>query len=323
MTAFTRRALTDSDAPAFVALSAAIFDADGGGHRADEGDFRRFLHHPLAAPGFEDFQGVFDGDRLAATARVARRELAEPVHWMAAEGGVHPDYRGRGIGTGLLRRQEELASRIHEHYFAGHPLELSVRVTEHNEGARELFANEGYQPIRWSFEMRRPADTPVQETEPPVGLELETYTATACEELRTAFNEAFRDHWRALPMSAADWEHWINQEKVRHDLSFLLRDAANGEIAGFVVASLSVPELKATGVRDLHLNLVGTRREYRGRGVAAVLIAHAVRQSRELGLETVTLNVDAENPTGALGVYQRAGFECERKELHYAKDLMP
>ncbi len=33
--------------------------------------------------------------------------------------------------------------------------------------------------------------------------------------------------------------------------------------------------------------------------------------------------MDAENPTGALGVYERSGFACVRKSAHYAKTLVP
>ena len=321
MSIFTQRPLTDADASAFAALTDATCEADESGYRADEATFRYHLNHPLAALGFEDFQGVFDGDRLVAMARCMRREAAEPVHWMQSDGGVHPDYRGRGIGTRLLRWQLELAPRIHEHYFPGQPLELSARLAGANTGAHELFANEGFAPIRWSFSMRRPADAPEPIAELPLGFELETYTPAVTEELRGAHDVIFLDHWRGMQWSAAAWEAWITQEKIRPDLSFLLRDAADGAIAGFVVCSHLAAEYRATGVRDLHLNMVGTRREHRGRGLASALIAHVVRESRKQGFETASLHVDAENPTGALGVYERSGFVTERKFVFYSREL--
>jgi len=319
MTAFTQRALTDSDAAAYVALTHAIADSGGGEFRVDVGRFRYHLHHPLRAPGFDDFQGVFDGDRLIAHVQVTRRDEADPVHWMQSDGGVHPEYLGRGIGTRLVRGQVETARRIHEHYFPGYPLELSARVLEENGAARELFANEGCGVDRWFFRMLRPAEAPEPRAVLPAGLELETYTDEVREELRLVHNETFLDHWHAVPHAAEDWAAFLAQDAVRRDLSFLLRDPANGAIAGYVLTSFATADFQATGLRDLHFNVIGTPRAYRGRGLASFLIAHTLLRSRAAGFETASLGVDAENPTGALGVYERAGFGCLRKTALYTR----
>lgn len=316
---FSQRPLTDADAPAFAALTDALNRADASNHRVDEAEFRYHLNHPLRANGYGDFQGVLDGDRLVAMAWVQRRDTAEPAHWMNSAGCVHPDYQGRGIGTRLLRWQAQLAPRIHEHYFPGAPLELAARLSGSNTAAHELFEHEGFTQIRWSFAMRRPADAPEPAAEPPQGLELETYTPAVADELRLAHNEIFRDHFRGTPWSAEAWRAWISLEKIRHDLSFLLRDPAAGVIAGFVVCSHVPAADPGSDSRDLHLDIVGTRREYRGRGVASGLIAHVVRASREQGFGTQSLGVDADSPTGAVGVYERGGFKAEREFVFYNK----
>lgn len=338
MNDFTQRPLTDADAPAYVALTNATADADRSSHRADEAAFRFALNHPLSArgEGFEDFQGVFDADRLVAMAWVQRRSTADSAHWMQSDGCVHPDYRGRGIGTRLVRWQKDLAPRIHEHFFPGRPLELSVRLSGTNTEAHELFANEAYTPIRWSFEMHRPADAPdpdpAADAELLGAFDLETYTPAVSEQLRVTHNETFRDHFRFTPWSAPAWQAWFAQDKVRHDLSFLLRDPATGAIAAYVICS-NVPSAGGTSSgpapasgsasadtaqdRDLHLNIVGTHPAYRGRGLATALIAHVIRTARKDGFTTQSLNVDAENSTGALGVYRRSGFAVVRKYATY------
>ena len=325
MTPFTQRALTDSDAPAFAALTNAVADAGGSDYRADETEFLFHLHHPDAAPEFEDFQGVFDGDRLIAEARVGRRTEADPVHWMVSNGSVHPEYHGRGIGTQLVRWQADCARRIHEHYFPGHAMDLSAYVVEHDKATQELLANEGYAPLRWSFTMRRPADAPPAEAELPAGLVLEACTSEPglVEELRVAHNEAFREHWRFVTHTAEDWSSWMTGAQRRLDLSYVLRDPADGQIAGYLISTFKEADAKADGVRDLHLSVIGTRGAYRGRGIASALIAHVVRASREQGYEGADLMVDAENPTGALGVYERSGFACVRKRAQYTRKLVP
>jgi len=42
-----------------------------------------------------------------------------------------------------------------------------------------------------------------------------------------------------------------------------------------------------------------------------------MRQYAEAGYDEASLDVDSENPTGALGVYQRAGFEVESRWTNY------
>jgi mycothiol synthase len=330
MNDFTQRPLTDADAPAYVALTNATADADRSSHRADEAAFRYALNHPFSSQGagFEDFQGVFAGDRLVAMAWVQRQAVADSAHWMNSDGCVHPDYRGRGIGTRLVRWQKDLAPRIHEHFFPEKPLELSVRLPGTNTAAQELFANEAYTPIRWGFEMHRPADAPdpAPDTELPQSLALETYTPAVTEELRLTHNKTFREHFRATPWPAQAWNAWITQEKIRPDLSFLLRDPATGAIGAYVICSYVPAESDSdaeaqtsaqTKERDLHLNIVGTHPDYRGRGLASALIAHVIRAARKEGFTTQSLGVDAENSTGALGVYERSGFVVARKYVTY------
>jgi GNAT superfamily N-acetyltransferase len=319
---FSQRALTEEDAAAYVAFAAAVGAADDDPTRLDETGFLELLRFPLAVRDLQDFTGWFDGERLAAAGWVARASAAQPVHWMRSQGAVHPDYRGLGLGTALIRWQQELAPKIHDRFFPGHRLELSVGAMGGNTAALELFAQEGFAPLRWYFEMLRPEDAPVAEDRAPEGLEFLPYTDAQCEELRLAHNEAFVDHFRATPHDRDFWNYWIGQEKIRKDLSFLLRDARTGELAGFLVSSASEAEFAATGVRDVHFNLIGTLSPFRRRGVASALIAHAVHASRRLGFQTATLGVDAENPTGALGVYEKAGFVCAHRHALYNKVLV-
>jgi len=321
------RPLTESDAQAFIALNDAICDADGNDERADEDGFRFLLTYPLHVPGHDGFQGVFDGERMVAFAWVQRRNGAEPAHWMRAGGGVHPGHRGRGLGTQLLRWEEDTALRIHECCFPEQPLELGVGVPEGNQGQRDLLENEGYAVDRWFFTMRRHEGVPVADAADvvaPAGLEFESYRDEVDEALLLTYNEVFVDHWQFTPSMAPTWEHKFRRNgHFRADLSFLLRDAKTGRIAGYLMASASGGgnAAKAAGAFDVHFDQIGTRREFRGRGVASALITRAVAQSVELGFRTASLGVDAENPSGALGVYERNGFVCVRRRIAYAKRL--
>ena len=50
------------------------------------------------------------------------------------------------------------------------------------------------------------------------------------------------------------------------------------------------------------------RREFRGRGIAQALLADAMRRFAAAGMEVASLDVDSENPTGALALYVKMGY---------------
>lgn len=318
---YRRRELTAADADAVVELFRVMHEADEDDQPFDEDDYRLALESPLRTPGIQDNIGVFDGEHLIAVAWVWRETVGDPAHWMHTEGGVHPGYRGRGIGTSLLHWQESVAPAIHDRHFPECRLELSVGALEHVRGARELFENEGYTPERWFFDMTRSENAPLDKLRIPEGLEIETLSEATRGPLRLVHNNAFLDHWRGTPFLEDEWEQWMVHGKVRPELSYILRDTVDGAVAGYVVSSYSEARYELTGVRDIHFDLIGTARAYRKRGVATALITHAVRESRKQGYQTASLGVDAENPSGALGVYERCGFVCDKKFVLYNKLL--
>jgi GNAT superfamily N-acetyltransferase len=61
---------------------------------------------------------------------------------------VHPGYRGRGIGTLLLRLVEERARKLVRNARSGSRATLCGTVTRLNEQAMRLFEREGYTAVR-------------------------------------------------------------------------------------------------------------------------------------------------------------------------------
>src|SRR6185437_5390212 len=66
----------------------------------------------------------YDGDLMVGYTTSMWRSSADPVHEMYQWGGVHPAYRGRGIGTGLLQWAEAAAVRLHLEHFPAKPASL-------------------------------------------------------------------------------------------------------------------------------------------------------------------------------------------------------
>jgi len=136
-----------------------------------------------------------------------------------------------------------------------------------------------------------------------------------------AEDEAFRDHWGHRPETDADRRRWLDDP--RQDLALWQVAYAGDEVAGVVFPLVDSAENERFGRRRAWLDSVSVRRPWRRRGVARALIVRALLALRERGLTSAVLGVDADNPTGALGLYETVGFRRERNAAAYRKPVGP
>jgi len=83
------------------------------------------------------------------------RSAAGTADEMRYYGGVHPGWRGRGIGGRLLDRAEAAAVPLHRERYPDLPLSLHGSCLAGNAAAAALYAAHGYQPVRWFHAMTR------------------------------------------------------------------------------------------------------------------------------------------------------------------------
>jgi mycothiol synthase len=174
--------------------------------------------------------------------------------------------------------------------------------------ARELFEERGYRVVRHSFRMRIELGAPVPAPEWPDGIELVPFERDRdARAVYDADTEAFEDHWEFVRTPYAEWAHWfLDGEAYDPALWFIARDG--DEIAGVALCRLHAGE---TGVG--YVNDLAVRRPWRRRGIALALLRHAFDEFRRRGCHAVTLGVDAENTTGAVRLYERAGMTPDRR----------
>ena len=80
-------------------------------------------------------------------------------------------------------------------------------------------------------------------------------------------------------------------------------------------------ENETLGQRRGWLDHVSVRRPWRRRGLASALIAESLRALADAGMTDAALGVDAENPSGALRVYENLGFRRTRTGVGYRKAM--
>jgi mycothiol synthase len=236
-------------------------------------------------------------------------------------GYVHPDWLRRGIGTALLARLEERAREIAVEQRTDHARLYGTWAGEHRAAKRALIGKHGYQAVRTFHEMRRDLAQPIEEVPFPEGIEVRPMSRDrdALRQLWRADVEAFRDHWGGFPDTEASFQMWLADEDFDPSLHVVAWDG--DEIAGASVNAIYRKDNAEFGRRHGWLDSVFVRRPWRRRGLAAAVVARSLVVLREAGMEHAMLGVDADNPTGAVGVYERAGFEVVKRAWGYRKPM--
>lgn len=231
-----------------------------------------------------------------------------------ADGYVHPDHSGVGIGTFLVRRSETRAQRHID--LAPPEAKVVIRnwVNAANPEAGDLLRGESYQPKRHFRRMGIDITDPPAAPDWPEGFDVRPSVAGQDEPAVFAvIQEAFRDHWSMGPTSYEDFLQRNAGEGYDPDLWFQVVDGASGEIAA--VASNRVYG-EAGWVRYL-----GVRAAWRRRGLGEALLRHTFGAFHRRGFRAVELGVDAENLTGATRLYERVGMKIVRTHSLYEKVL--
>jgi mycothiol synthase len=319
------RGLTPDDVPAWNRLLAAVEQADRTGEHYNEADLEEEMANPDIEIG-KDIVGAFDGDELMGYFLVYPRSATEGYHKVLLDGTVHPDRRGQGVGTELARAMHRRALEAHAERHPTLPALLTARGLADNEAQRDLMSGIGLTPERWSFVMRADLSTePAAPAMVPDGLQLLRYDSALDAAMREAHNAAFVDHPNFTPWSEAMWRQWVSDSRsFRPRLSFVVVEQARPEVVVAYVQSAEYDAYQAaTGRREAYVAKVGTRREHRGRGLAGLLLAHALGEYHAAGYDEASLDVDSKNPTGALGIYERAGFAVESRWADYEATIAP
>jgi len=314
------RALTKADIPQWHRLLADIERVDRTGEHYNEADLVEEMDNPDVVLG-KDMVAAFDGEEMVGYFCVYSRAPGESTHKVHLDGAVHPDRRGEGVGTVLADAMLSRAVQAHRETAPDVPALYLLSGGSDNTALAELMAGIGLTPDRWNFVMRAdltrvPGPAPI-----PDGLEIRQYGEGMATLMLETHNIVFRDHPNFTPWTDVMWRQWVTESRnFRPDLSFVVVDpTVPDQLAGYVQTNEYDAYYAATGRREAYVGKVGTRREYRGRGVATALLRHCLNAYREAGYDEASLDVDSANPTGALGVYERVGFEVEMTRTDYAK----
>lgn len=322
----TLRPLHGPNIPEHAALLAAVEEVDHTGEHYSEADLEEEYANPDIEVG-KDIVGAWQGSgtaqELVGYFSVYPRHADETHQMIHVEGAVRPDRRGHGIGSLLVRAMLDRADAVHREQRADLPAKLTLSGLSTNDGQAALLDDVGFVAERYSFVMRTVLGEVTEPGPLPTGYRLERYDESWSAAMHAAHNEAFLDHPNFTPWTDVMWKQWVTDSRnFRPALSLVaVHEDDPGTVAAYLQSNEYDAYFAATGRREAYVAKVGTRREHRGRGLAGLLLQHALWGYQQAGFDEASLDVDSENPTGALGIYERAGFEVETRWTNYALTL--
>lgn len=311
----------EQDIPLMVDIVNRELEHDGVPFRESVPGFKAWFGHP---------NDKFDASRDVTIAEIDGEAVGYGLrNWVDTtldgfreyrnDGAVVPEWRRRGIGTALLAHnieQDRALARTHE--TDRQPM-LGSWTSDRMAGAQSLLESFGFTPVRWFFEMTRDLSQPIPDVPLPDGLEVRPVEADKIRQIWDADVEAFVDHWGGFDGSDDNYQRFLDRPGFDPTMWVIAWDGE--EVAGGVINAIEAEENEELGVNRGWLHSVFTRRAWRKRGLANALIARSLEVIRERGMDTGILGVDADNPSGALGLYERNGFVVYERSTAWRRPL--
>jgi mycothiol synthase len=283
-----------------------------------EEQFQRFYEHIERCDLTRDlFLAELDG-RLIGYVRVGWHDesdarVFEPIVFLDPAVPFHPTFDA--LFDLAERRMAEIAA-AHE---AG-PKVARTNVTDVDAALEATLRARGYQPVRYYYTMVRPTLDDLPDAALPAGLEIRDVRAEDLDAIYEAEVEAFRDHWGFTEPSATERDRFFN-DPIESDTTLWRVAWAGRQVAGMVRSYIHPEQNERLGRQRGWVEHISVRRPWRRRGLARALIAASFPLLRARGMTEAALGVDTQNPTGAVGVYERCGFRVVSTTAEYSRRL--
>lgn len=229
------------------------------------------------------------------------------------EGFIHPCVKRRGLGTELMEVMEKRVVEMMTKHALSSRVVLRSKINRENNDAVRLHRRNGFSPIRSFWQMEIEMDNPPDNPVVPEGLKIQNVVPGEGERaVFRALEDAFSDHWGYSPGEFFTWRS-RRIDILDYDPDLWFTALKDGEIIGVVIGR----QRRNTG----WISQLAVRNSWRNRGIGLALLNIVLSQFFRCGYRKVGLTVDAENPTGAVNLYRRAGLRKALEFIVYEKEL--
>jgi ribosomal protein S18 acetylase RimI-like enzyme len=297
--------LTAADIHSVFELEAAGETYDDGTVEVSESDIESDWSRPDFNPETMSL-GAFAGRSLVAYALVFQGR---------AEALVHPDYRGKGLGTRLAEWTWPVAR-------AEGRDRVGQTISDDERSAAALFTALGYQRGHSAWILRADLSERQGAPELPAGYRFRPYLPGVDDRsIYELIDEAFSE-WRNADSEPMGFENWV--ACMLHEISprfvVVLEQTestcpSNADTPGRLVGAAVCQDYPTDG--EGSIEQVAVQRELRGRGLGQALLIESFRRFQEAGRIRAVVSTDSR--TGALGFYEHAGMRMVRSYTRWVK----
>lgn len=255
-----------------------------------------------------DGRSALDEAAQMALADGSARVTLEPHGFALLHDGdlslvVHPDHRGRGLGSALLRSTTSYDVSLTAWSHGDHP------------AAARLAAAQGWDRVRELWVMRRPTSVELPVLVAPEGVRIRGYAESDAAEVVRVNAAAFAAHPEQGAMDRANLARRMAEPWF--DPAGLLVAQSEGGLVGFHWT-------KQHDDRHGEVYVVGVDPAAQGRGLGRTLTLAGLHHLSGLGVDEVLLYVESDNAP-AVAVYSRLGFghSASDTDVQYARRRPP
>jgi ribosomal protein S18 acetylase RimI-like enzyme len=308
----------ESDHPAMAAMMNQIALADGGAADftpANLANWDQCIEH--FDPPNDRIMVEIDG-RMIGAGRVQSAKTVENERLYFHSTNLVHEFRGKGMERPLLRHlQRRLRDIAKTHPEDAPRFFQAFGIKDDNLAMIEVLTEDGYTPIRHSFEMVRPNLDDIPEARLPDGIEVRPIREEQLRTIWEAREEAFLDHWGKVPATEQAFAAWCKIPDWNRELTRVAW--AGDQCVGMVMIFVPEEHNKTHERQRAYTESICVRRPWRKQGVASALIVQCLHALREAGFHEAALGVDTENLSGALRIYEILGYRAVARYSSYRR----
>ncbi len=307
------------DYPCILSVITSSKKMDGIERSLTLDDIEHVYTHLVNSDPFKDMVFVEVDGEVVGYAHVRWRQVLNGPCIFLLGGFVHGQWRRKGIGRALLHWNETCARQIAADLPNNSERFFATEAADTELGAHPLFHLEGYKPERYFFDMIRDLSKPISALPLPVGVEVRPASKEHFRSIWDADQEAFKDHWSHIPGTEEDYQSFISHKTT---VPSRWKVAWAGDIvAGMVLNFVDEDENAEYTRKRGYTENICVRRPWRRMGLARALLTQSLQMFQEQGYAEAALEVDAQNRSGALGLYESVGFRVVKEFITYRKPM--
>ena len=232
---------------------------------------------------------------------------------------MHPAWRRKGLGRVILAYNEGRIRQIAAGHSGNIRKLMQTVAPDANTGAAVMLKQFGYQVLRCFYVMSCDLSDEIPSATFPAGLELRYAKPEHYRQIWDAVEEAFVDHWGFSARSEEDYQNWLRNPEFDPTLWKIAWDG--DQVAGASINVAPQGDNEKLGSNWAWTEPLGVRRPWRKRGLGRALLLESQREMKVRGIQAAALEVDTENTSNALHLYESCGYKAVSRWDLYRKEL--